>query len=35
MTTRKITLRIREGDQQTEKHFQVDATHHGPVVAQG
>jgi len=33
MTTRKITLRVREGEKQVEKHFEVAATHHGPVVA--
>jgi acyl-homoserine lactone acylase PvdQ len=33
MTTRKITLHVREGDKVTEKNFQVDSTHHGPVVA--
>ena len=33
MTTRKITLRVREGDKLTEKNFEVPSTHHGPVVA--
>ncbi len=33
MTTRKITLRVRDGEKMTEKHFEVAATHHGPVVA--
>jgi acyl-homoserine-lactone acylase len=33
MTTRKITLGVRDGEKMTEKHFQVDSTHHGPVVA--
>jgi acyl-homoserine lactone acylase PvdQ len=33
MTTRKITLRVREADGVAEKAFKVDSTHHGPVVA--
>jgi len=33
MTTRKITLRVREGDKLVEKDFEVAATHHGPIFA--
>ncbi|HVU86385.1 MAG TPA: penicillin acylase family protein [Pirellulales bacterium] len=33
MKTRKITIRVRDGEKIIEKHFQLDSTHHGPVVA--
>lgn len=33
MTTRKITLRVREGDMLAEKNFEVASTHHGPIFA--
>ncbi|MBI2823802.1 MAG: penicillin acylase family protein [Planctomycetia bacterium] len=33
MKTRRITLRVRDGEKLVEKEFQVAATHHGPVVA--
>ncbi|HEY1602488.1 MAG TPA: penicillin acylase family protein [Pirellulales bacterium] len=33
MTSRKITLHVRDGDKLVDKQFEVASTHHGPVVA--
>ncbi len=33
MTTRKITLKVRDGEKLVDKDFEAVSTHHGPVVA--
>jgi acyl-homoserine lactone acylase PvdQ len=33
MTVRKEVIRVKEGDRVVEKHFEIEYTHHGPVVA--